>query len=56
MHRLSFSAIALLALATPAMAQDPATAMATFIDAQGAEVGSVTLAQGEAATIAVTAN
>ena len=36
-----------LALVLPAMAQEPGTAMATFTDAAGAEVGSVTLTQGE---------
>ncbi|SEQ02194.1 superoxide dismutase, Cu-Zn family [Devosia sp. YR412] len=46
MQRLTLSAVAALALVIPAMAQDPGTAMATFIDAQGAEVGSVILAQG----------
>ena len=35
-----------LALVLPAMAQEAGTAMATFIDAAGTEVGSVTLTQG----------
>ena len=46
MQRLTLGAVAALALVVPAMAQDPGTAKATFMDAQGAEVGSVILAQG----------
>ena len=36
-----------LALVLPAMAQEAGTAMATFTDAAGTEVGSVTLTQGQ---------
>lgn len=46
MHRLTLSAAASLVLALPTLAQDPGTAMATFIDRDGLEVGSVILAQG----------
>ena len=47
MQRLALGAVTALALIVPAIAQEPATAMATFMDAQGAEVGSVTLTQDE---------
>ena len=47
MLRLTLGAVATLALVLPAMAQDPGAAKATFMNAEGAEVGSVTLAQGE---------
>lgn len=46
MHKLALGAAATLALTLPALAQDPGTAMASFIDSAGLEVGSVTLAQG----------
>jgi len=42
---LLVSAFALLTL--PALAQDAATATGTFIDTEGAEIGNVTLTQGE---------
>jgi Cu-Zn family superoxide dismutase len=47
MSRLALSAATALALTIPAVAQQPATATATFMDASGAQVGSVTLTQGD---------
>lgn len=47
MQRLTLSAVAALALVIPAVAQDPGTAKATFMDTEGTQVGSVILAQGE---------
>ena len=49
MQRLALSAATTLALILPAMAQDPASAMANFMSADGTEIGSVTLAQGDGA-------
>jgi Cu-Zn family superoxide dismutase len=47
MQRLALSAATALALIIPAVAQEPATAQATFMTTDGAEAGSVTLSQGE---------
>lgn len=47
MKKLPLFASALALCAMPAFAQDAATATAAFIDAEGAEIGSVTLTQGE---------
>ena len=47
MQKLALSAAVTLALIVPAIAQDQAGATATFMNAEGAEVGSVTLTQGE---------
>ena len=47
MQKLILSAAVTLALIVPAIAQDQAGATATFMNAEGAEVGSVTLTQGE---------
>lgn len=44
--KLALGALLSLSLAVPTIAQEPATAMATFMDAAGAEVGSVTITQG----------
>ncbi|WP_172123677.1 MULTISPECIES: superoxide dismutase family protein [unclassified Devosia] len=52
MRRLVLISAFALAAALPAQAQDTATAAATFIDASGNEVGSVTLTQdGDAVSI-----
>ena len=45
MQGLTLSAATALALVTPALAQE--AAMATFIDADGMEIGSVTLSQSD---------
>lgn len=45
MHRIALGAATALALIAPAMAQE--SAMATFMDTEGMEIGSVTLTQGE---------
>jgi Cu-Zn family superoxide dismutase len=47
MQKIALSAALTLALILPAVGQDQAGATATFINAEGAEVGAVTLTQGE---------
>lgn len=47
MHKLTLSAAMALALVLPAAAQEAQTAAATFMNAEGAEVGTVTLTQGD---------
>ena len=53
MIKLTLTTALTLALILPAAAQEAPTAMATFINLEGTEVGSVTLAQGDG-TVAVT--
>ena len=47
MHKLTLSAAIALALVLPATAQEAQTATATFMNAEGTEVGAVTLTQGD---------
>jgi Cu-Zn family superoxide dismutase len=47
MQKIALSAALTLALVLPVMAQDQAGAIASFIDAEGTEIGDVTLTQAE---------
>lgn len=55
MQRIALGVAATLSLIMPALAQEPATAMATFMNAEGTEIGAVTLTQGDG-TVAITGN
>lgn len=47
MQKIALSSALTLALILPVMAQDQASATASFIDANGTEIGDVTLTQGD---------